>query len=149
MWKFLRSRFSRFCFFCENYPHVKIKPICLYEGNRSSIIKITPTWNILPTFSRNFPLAKITTFTLYIDRNSPCFRHQYLGYRSRVGEAEYIPVSCKSVWGGFWVLLFSLTGRTNSVISSYGAVSAENCPQNSRRQAVCRQRFVHFLTVET
>ena len=36
----------------------------LYEGNRSSIVKITPTWNVLPTFSRNFPPAKITTFTV-------------------------------------------------------------------------------------
>ena len=47
----------------ENYPHVKIKLICLYEGN-SSIVKITPTWNVLPTYSRNFPLAKITMFTV-------------------------------------------------------------------------------------
>ena len=47
----------------ENYPYAKIKPICLYEGN-SSIVKITPTWNVLPTFSRNFPPAKITTFTV-------------------------------------------------------------------------------------
>ena len=45
-------------------PHAKIKPICIYEGNRSSIVKITPTWNVLPTFSRNFPPAKITTFTV-------------------------------------------------------------------------------------
>ena len=43
---------------------VKIKPICLYEGNRSSIVKITPTWNVLPAFSRHDPLAKITTFTV-------------------------------------------------------------------------------------
>ena len=27
----------------ENYPHAKLKPICLYEGNMSSIVKITPT----------------------------------------------------------------------------------------------------------
>ena len=54
-------------FFRENYPHAKIKPICLYEGNSSIIVKITPTWNVLQTFSRNFPPAKITTFTvLYI-----------------------------------------------------------------------------------
>ena len=45
-------------------PHAKIKPICLYEGNRSSIVIINPTWNVLPTFSRNFPPAKITTFTV-------------------------------------------------------------------------------------
>ena len=47
----------------QNY-HVKIKPICFYEGN-SSIVKITPTWNVLPTFSRNFPPVKITMFTVY------------------------------------------------------------------------------------
>ena len=35
--------FSRFCLLRENYPHAKIKPICLYEGNRSIIVKITPT----------------------------------------------------------------------------------------------------------
>ena len=34
--------FSRFCLH-KNYPHTKIKPICLCEGNRSSIVKITPT----------------------------------------------------------------------------------------------------------
>ena len=27
----------------QNYPHEEIKPICLYEGNRSSIVKITPS----------------------------------------------------------------------------------------------------------
>ena len=56
--------FSRFCLLPENYPHAKIKPICLYEGNTSSIVKITPTWNVSPMFSRNFPPAKITTFTV-------------------------------------------------------------------------------------
>ena len=57
--------FFRFClFFCKNYSHAKIIPICLYEGKRSSIAKITPTWNVLPTFSRNFPRAIITTFTV-------------------------------------------------------------------------------------
>ena len=30
----------------------------------SSIVKNTPTWNVLPTFSRNFPPAKMTTFTI-------------------------------------------------------------------------------------
>ena len=54
-----------FAFFRENYPHAKIKPICLYEGNMSSIMKITPTWNVLPTFLRTFPPAKITTFTVF------------------------------------------------------------------------------------
>ena len=39
----------------ENYTHAKIKPICLNKGNRSSIVKITPAWNVLPTFSQNFP----------------------------------------------------------------------------------------------
>ena len=57
-------RFSRFCLLRENYPHAKIKTICLYEGKRSSTVKITPMWNVLPTFSRNFPPAKITTFTV-------------------------------------------------------------------------------------
>ena len=47
--------FYALCLLRENYPHAKIKPICLYEGNRSSIVKITPTWNVLWTFSRNFP----------------------------------------------------------------------------------------------
>ena len=46
-------------------PNTKIKPICLYEGNRISIIKITPTWNVLPTLSRTFSPANITTFTIY------------------------------------------------------------------------------------
>ena len=36
------SRFSRFCLRHEIYPNVKIKLICLYEGNMSSIVKITP-----------------------------------------------------------------------------------------------------------
>ena len=40
-----------------------IKPICLYEGYMTSIVKITPMWNVFPTFLRNFPPAKIT-FTL-------------------------------------------------------------------------------------
>ena len=31
----------------------------------SSIVKITPTRKVLLTFSRNFPPAKITTFTVY------------------------------------------------------------------------------------
>ena len=35
-----------------------------YEGKRSSFVKITPTWNVLPTFSGNFPPAKISTFTV-------------------------------------------------------------------------------------
>ena len=55
---FARLSFSR------KLPHAKIKPKCLYVGNRSSIVKITPTWNVLRTFSRNFPPAKITTFTV-------------------------------------------------------------------------------------
>ena len=46
------SRRGKFMFFKflslrENYPHVKIKPICLYERNKSSIMKITPTWNTM------------------------------------------------------------------------------------------------------
>ena len=28
-------------------------------------MKIAPTWNVLPTFSRKLPPAKITTFTVY------------------------------------------------------------------------------------
>ena len=52
----------------ENYPHAKIKPLCLYEGNSSSTVKITTTWNVLPTYSRTFPPAKITTFTVYLYR---------------------------------------------------------------------------------
>ena len=42
-----------------------MKPISICEGNRSSIAKITPTWNVLQMFLRNFPPAKITTFTVY------------------------------------------------------------------------------------
>ena len=61
---FAWGSFSRFCLLCEIYPHAKIKLICLYEGNMSSIMKNTPTWNALTTFSRNFLLAKITTFTV-------------------------------------------------------------------------------------
>ena len=35
---------SRFCLiFAKNNRHAKIKPIYIYEGNRSSIVKITPT----------------------------------------------------------------------------------------------------------
>ena len=45
--------FSRFCLLRKNYPHLKIRPICLYECKRIRIVKITPTWNVLPTFSRN------------------------------------------------------------------------------------------------
>ena len=30
----------------------------------SSVMKITPAWNFLPTFSRSFPPAKITMFTV-------------------------------------------------------------------------------------
>ena len=52
--------FLRFCLLRKNNPHAKIKPIYLYEGNRISIVKITPTWHALRTFSRNFPPAKIT-----------------------------------------------------------------------------------------
>ena len=53
-------------FFAKNSSHGKIKPMCtcLYEGNRSSIVNITQTRNVLLTFSRNFPSAKITTFTV-------------------------------------------------------------------------------------
>ena len=29
-------------------------------------MKITPTWKVLPTFSWNFPQAKITTFTVFL-----------------------------------------------------------------------------------
>ena len=36
--------FQAFVFF-PKITHAKIKPICLYEGNRSSIVKITPTRN--------------------------------------------------------------------------------------------------------
>ena len=43
-------------------PHAKLKPIYLYEENRSVIVKITPTWNVLPMFSLNIPPATITTF---------------------------------------------------------------------------------------
>ena len=56
--------FLRFRFLCKNYSLAKIKPICLYEGNRSSIVKITPMWNVLPIVSQNYPPAKITTFTV-------------------------------------------------------------------------------------
>ena len=62
----LFSRFSRFRLLPENYPHAKIKPKCLYEGNMTSFVKITPMRNVLPTYSRNFPPAKITTFTVVL-----------------------------------------------------------------------------------
>ena len=64
MWKFSRGGNLRFCHLCENYPHAKIKPMCLYEENRSCIMKITPMWKVLPTFLQNFPIVKITTFTV-------------------------------------------------------------------------------------
>ena len=62
---------SRYCLIRENFPHAKIKPIWLYERNMSRIVKITPTWKVLPTFSRNFPPAKITTFTVYFIKIVP------------------------------------------------------------------------------
>ena len=38
------GEFSRFLRSCrENYPHAKIKPMYLYEGNKSNIVKISPT----------------------------------------------------------------------------------------------------------
>ena len=45
----------------ENKTHMPLwrKYTCM-----SGIVKIIPTWNISPTFSRNFPPAKITTFTV-------------------------------------------------------------------------------------
>ena len=54
-WKFSRGGifcgfFLRFCLFRKNYPHAEIKSIRLYEGNRSSVVKNTPTWNVLPTY---------------------------------------------------------------------------------------------------
>ena len=71
--------FSRFCLLRENYPNAKILPIilCLYEENRSSIVKIPPTLNVLTTFWRNFPPAKITTITV-ITRNN---RLSYFSFR--------------------------------------------------------------------
>ena len=59
--------FLRLCLLHKNYPNAKIKPICLYEINRSSIVKITPALMFLPTFSRNFPPAKITTIIVVKD----------------------------------------------------------------------------------
>ena len=57
--------FSRFCLkLLKKISPPKIKHICLYEGKMSSIVKITPTWNVLPTFLRKFTPAKITTFTV-------------------------------------------------------------------------------------
>ena len=37
-------------YLCKNYPHAEMKPMWIYEGNRSSIMIITPTWNVLRTF---------------------------------------------------------------------------------------------------
>ena len=57
------------CLLRENYLHAKIKPICLYEGNRSSIVKFTPTWDVLPLYANifaKFSSVKITTFTVHI-----------------------------------------------------------------------------------
>ena len=48
----------------RNFPCEKIKPVRLDSGNRWNFVKITPTWKVLPTFSRNFPPAKITTYTV-------------------------------------------------------------------------------------
>ena len=40
----------------------------------SRIVKIIPTWKVLPTFSRNFPQAKITTFTVTVFVSIDLFR---------------------------------------------------------------------------
>ena len=61
--------FTCFSILRNNYPHAKIKPIWLYEENRSSIVKITPWWNVFPLFSRNFPPAKITSFSIMVNEN--------------------------------------------------------------------------------
>ena len=60
-----------FAFFALKYSSRKLTPRkikakWLYEENRSRIVKNTPTGNVFPTFSRNIPPAKITTFTVYI-----------------------------------------------------------------------------------
>ena len=80
VWENMYHKRGNFCvgvFFAllsssRKYPHTKITAICLYEGNKHNIVKITPTCDVLPTFLRNFPPAKITTFTL-----------------SRIGESKY------------------------------------------------------------
>ena len=87
MWKFSRGGnfrvFRTLVFFAKIYPHAKIKPICLYEGNRSSIVKITPMENVLPMFSRNFPPAKITMFTeLMFNQNIRTRTRQIILYRA-------------------------------------------------------------------
>ena len=54
--------FSCFCLLRENYPHVKIKPICLYEWNRSSVVKIIPHERSCQHLAKFSP--KMTTFTV-------------------------------------------------------------------------------------
>ena len=57
--------FRALVFFAKITPFENKTYMPLYVGNRSSIVKITPTWNVLPTFLQNFPQAKMTTFTVY------------------------------------------------------------------------------------
>ena len=67
------GNFRVFVFFANNYPNAKIKPLNLYEGNRSRIMKITQTWNVLPTFLWNFLPAKITMFYSNLDMYNHLF----------------------------------------------------------------------------
>ena len=44
-----------FCLLRENYPHAKIKSICLYEVNGSSIVKLPPREMSYQHFREKFP----------------------------------------------------------------------------------------------
>ena len=59
-------RFSDFCLLRENYPHVNIKCICLYEGNKSIFVKIIPTWNVLLTILEISPSENNHVFSIDI-----------------------------------------------------------------------------------
>ena len=50
--------FLRICLLRENYQYAKIKPICLYEGNRSSIVKQPSNEMSCQHFSEIFPNRK-------------------------------------------------------------------------------------------
>ena len=54
-----------FTFFSILSSSRKFPPCENKTGNRSSIVKIIPTWKVLLTFSQNFPPAKITMFKVY------------------------------------------------------------------------------------
>ena len=53
---------SKWYYKCGNF---RMDVIFTFSALLSSSRKLTTTWNVLTTFSRNFPLAKITTFTVF------------------------------------------------------------------------------------